>query len=651
MKSTPRSVVLVIAVIMGSALASTLEAQPLRSGFGAFVDYQYNLHAADFRALPGVPSCCPQYVDGGGSGFGIGLLYELPIAERMLVAIRGSYATHGGLLQSQESTTVGIAGVPTEALIEHSLDASLASVGIEPMLGYRIADGLFLNGGGRIGLVTTASYTQDEVLLSPAGTFENGLRTRNAQGGEIHDASSLYSALIAGINYRLPMNAEQTLILVPELQYAFGLTQVVRDLNWTAGGLRAGVAVIFSPPQQPEQVAPPPPPVPAPTRPDPTPTVRLAGLDAHGKESAVSKVVVGEYVSTQFRPLLTYVFFAEDASEIPVRYRRLRPEETTTFSIDALHHAEMLDVHHHLLNIIGYRMRKHPEAALTITGCNADKRGEKGNTALSRSRAEAVRDYLARIWGISDARLGVRARELPVHPSNSEDEDGIAENRRVELTSDTWEIVDPVVTRDFERQVTPSRMRFIPADLPSRGVASWSLTILQSGEELRAFTGEGAMPDHLDWEVEREQASVPTGKGSMDYVLALRTTDGMGVSTRGSVTVEQQSIDKIVGRYSLILFDFDDAEIRPANSRIVGMIRPSIDPEATVEISGYTDRIGERDYNQRLSEGRAKNTARLLDLPDARVEGLGKSVLLYNNDLPEGRFYSRTVTIFVELKR
>jgi outer membrane protein OmpA-like peptidoglycan-associated protein len=68
-----------------------------------------------------------------------------------------------------------------------------------------------------------------------------------------------------------------------------------------------------------------------------------------------------------------------------------------------------------------------------------------------------------------------------------------------------------------------------------------------------------------------------------------------------------------------------------------------------VRISGYTDYTNPLDYSLRLSKARARETASALDLAKkAEVRGLGKTVLLYDTDIPEGRFYCRTVTIVVE---
>ena len=103
----------------------------------------------------------------------------------------------------------------------------------------------------------------------------------------------------------------------------------------------------------------------------------------------------------------------------------------------------------------------------------------------------------------------------------------------------------------------------------------------------------------------------------------------------------------MIDRYNLILFDFNSEKLGVRNERIIEIIRPRIAENATVTITGFTDRIGEVAVNQPLSEGRARSAARALGVPLSQAEGRGETGM-YDNDLPEGRFYCRTVTILVE---
>ncbi|MBI3258069.1 MAG: hypothetical protein HYZ54_01085 [Ignavibacteriae bacterium] len=78
------------------------------------------------------------------------------------------------------------------------------------------------------------------------------------------------------------------------------------------------------------------------------------------------------------------------------------------------------------------------------------------------------------------------------------------------------------------------------------------------------------------------------------------------------------------------------------------IIKPRIKKEANVVIMGYTDRVGEIAFNMSLAESRAKSIAGFLG-KEFEVTTIAKgNSNLYDNNLPEGRFYSRTVEIEVQ---
>lgn len=79
---------------------------------------------------------------------------------------------------------------------------------------------------------------------------------------------------------------------------------------------------------------------------------------------------------------------------------------------------------------------------------------------------------------------------------------------------------------------------------------------------------------------------------------------------------------------------------------MIDMIRYRITPTTNIRIIGYTDRLGNLPYNVRLAERRAQVIARALGVEQhATIIAEGSRTLLYDNTLPEGRFYSRTIVI------
>jgi OOP family OmpA-OmpF porin len=71
-------------------------------------------------------------------------------------------------------------------------------------------------------------------------------------------------------------------------------------------------------------------------------------------------------------------------------------------------------------------------------------------------------------------------------------------------------------------------------------------------------------------------------------------------------------------------------------------------PDSKVFVYGHTDRMGDDNYNLKLSKQRAQAVAKEFTDYDVTVNGFGEAELMYDNDLPEGRFYCRKVDIVIE---
>lgn len=112
----------------------------------------------------------------------------------------------------------------------------------------------------------------------------------------------------------------------------------------------------------------------------------------------------------------------------------------------------------------------------------------------------------------------------------------------------------------------------------------------------------------------------------------------------------EQRDDKRIDRYSLIVFDFNKAELTAAHRQLLGEVKLRIQPQSKVVIAGYADRSGEPDYNRELARRRCVEVQRALGLADSAVtiEPKGSDELLYDNTTPEGRSYCRTVQITIE---
>jgi outer membrane protein OmpA-like peptidoglycan-associated protein len=679
----------------------------LYTRFGFNAGFGINMHTADFRALPGVPNCCPQFESGSGSGPLGGVFTEFALSQSLLIGLRLSYITHDATLSQEEATTVIVNGVEQDGAFTHTVDATLSSIGLEPTLGIRITNGLFANVGLRLGTYLSKEYSQKEEITQPdgVGTFldSNGndskQRVRNESSGEIPNAQSFLAQAVAGVSYELPLNSRRSMLLVPEVSYALSFTDVVDGISWKANGLRAGLALKF-------QLVPPPPKekmydtvvvrdtsirpfagISAPQTkflsrsssqdtietsdvityrtvikelyerlmPDNKldATIAAYGVDGDGKESPLATLRIEEFLSVSVQPLLNYLFFDEGRSTFPGRYTQLSASDANSFRLEKLFGKQTLEVYYNVLNIVGYRMRQYPNATLSFIGCNSDENLEKGNTKLSEDRAKTIRDYLVNVWKIAPNRLQSSSRNLPLAPSNPNTPDGKAENRRVEVTSNMQEVIDVFVANDTTRKPDPPIVRFKPTINANEPVVSWNMAVVQSGKQLKNFTGTGAITN-VDWDIENDPANAPRYSEPLEVTLVATTQSGNTKTVKSTlptnvVTVAEKEArgkgDFRIDKFNLILFPFNSFEMTAANDRIIKLVNSRITPESKLVVEGYTDRTGDPASNQRLATKRAESTVTALNRPDATTRGVGEARLLYPNETPEGRFYCRTVQI------
>jgi outer membrane protein OmpA-like peptidoglycan-associated protein len=389
--------------------------------------------------------------------------------------------------------------------------------------------------------------------------------------------------------------------------------------------------------------------------------ITAVGVEANGTEKPIVQVRFEEFLAQRYVPLLNYVFFDDQAFALPARYKRLTSPSSSLFDVDKLYKSGTLDIYYHVLNIVGKRMRQYPEAILTLTGCNADLGGEAGNTALSEERAETIRRYLIEVWDIAGNRLIAKARNLSELASMPKTEvDKIEENRRVELTSTMHEILDPVELSDTVRTSNPPIVRFKMNAKTDQPVNDWTLLVNYHDEEIKRFTNDSAnpeLPKRLDWLLLQEGDSVLKTQGPLQFILTARDAVGKSGFAHGMIPVEQLTLrkkrkeyrnDREFEQFSLILFNFNKSEISERNKNIIDFMKDRIKPTSLFSIAGYTDRTGDAAYNRTLSRQRASELARLLGAPASAAQGFGEDQLLYTNDLPEGRFYCRTVNVSIE---
>ncbi len=679
--------------------------------YGVFAHYAHNIHSADFQRMVGTLSCCSSFTGGSAGGAHLGLLSEFPLSETQLLVFRLDYLKHAFSMLTPEPTRIIVGSSVQDGVFDHHLEGSFTSLGLEPFLAWRVESSWTLNLGARVAYTTTSSYEQWEQLSQPSGigTFMNAdgsdsrRRRRNEFSGAITKLNVQWAA-VAGISYELPLNRKKSWLLSPELMYHFALNNVSSDLEWSAYALTLGVALKYCPNAKkiitrvpyneldthripliadsaaevlvlglPQTIL------------DSTESsdeirirsgvrrrdtlfvyskpdilrvsTRANGIDAAGQEQASAQLRTEEFLTTEMTPLLPYVFFDHSSSAIPSRYQLSAASRETVLSDIERLQSNRMNVYYQLLNILGMRMQQNPRAVVTLTGCTDNVDVEERNLGLAKARALAVKDYLTTSWSIPEDRFRIESRVLPSISSNSTTQDGAAENRRVEISCNDFSIVSPVLHRDTIRSSNPPTVRFHLSAEATRGIGSWKMEVKQQGRILKSWKGQGAPPGTVDWPLNNEQGSGPLSSDQLEVSLVVSDSLGKEESAQTRVAVEMLTIrkkrlerrgDKEIAHFGVNLFAIRHSDVSALDRQVLAIVKHNIQANSSINVYGFTDRTGDASYNRTLALSRAKSVAQELAPFKINSIDLKNEAPVYNNDLPEGRFYSRTVEIEAE---
>jgi OOP family OmpA-OmpF porin len=102
-----------------------------------------------------------------------------------------------------------------------------------------------------------------------------------------------------------------------------------------------------------------------------------------------------------------------------------------------------------------------------------------------------------------------------------------------------------------------------------------------------------------------------------------------------------------------ILFDIDKTDIKPESAKTLDEVASlmKIDRSLKLEISGHTDNTGDKDHNQKLSEGRAQAVVDALvknygiDASRLAAKGYGDTMPVADNATDAGKAKNRRVEL------
>jgi len=584
---------------------------------------------------------------------------------------------------------------------ERLYDATLDMVGGAVLISYPIFPMLRVSAGPYLGYLIRRSYDETEELIpptDPSAVYDTTrTTTRPISKGTIASINPLQAGVEFSASFELPFEPHLSLrssigASIPFTAFSSIFSSIpVGGLNLIPIGGSLALVYHFSEPPAPEpppaivSVAPQqkeqPKPIPVETPTIVTPkramlsvSVKALGMGDDGREVTEPVISIERTHVTEVYPMLHYVFFDDGSSKIPERYHRETAATRSAFHEKDLFTANALEIHHHVLDILGARLAKNPNTSVTLVGTRSE---HSPNDSLQKStvalgRALSVQDYLANVWGIARDRLHVRERALPDVASDDHNPFGQAENRRVEIIPSSPEITAPLWTERIERIATPPRIDFEPEITANSGIRSATITVYQHDHVLRTIDAlsDSASSDYL-WTIDEHSMpdDAPNAEDSLRYVFSAVDSLGDTAEASGVVRLRKETSDitrhagdttrnKQLERYSLILFDYSSSQLdRKESEAIVKEMAAAVKDQGHVTLTGHTDKTGDEAFNDRLARDRVMRATRMLETelkkrgvqaPPVVMESRGSRDNLFDNSIPEGRVLSRTVRATIE---
>jgi len=353
----------------------------------------------------------------------------------------------------------------------------------------------------------------------------------------------------------------------------------------------------------------------------------------------------------EYIPLLNVIFF-ENYSHKLNPLKKMNP-------ITSDKYAEII---YDVLNYVGDRLADNPKVNIILKGYCSDFQDNKQNLNLAKERAESVKKFLFENYKIQSSQIITEADILPSNPSSSEVTMGREENQRVEILSTSTDFFIPLKISHTDNILNLKDLQFNIHVNHSEDIDRWSLSIFDQNKMIiRSFNGENTPPSNLIWDFKNDKNEELWITSDLRFLYQLNVQDIKG----NRFITPESSLDIVLSEdlyqseetiFRLTLFNFNDFNVdsKQIQKELDHIVKKMIEePNSTLTIKGYTDIIGDSEYNFRLSEKRAEQVMleilkRGISKHRITCKGYGQVDPLMSNETPEGRFLNRRVELILK---
>ncbi|MBM4179288.1 MAG: hypothetical protein FJ211_08155 [Ignavibacteria bacterium] len=606
----------------------------LNVGFGS------TSHSGALHATNGIIDC-GEISLGSGTGLVGSAGLEVPLSTSIGLGLDIGFAQRGGVFTRENAYPLrdSLTGTEVNMLAAHTLRTTLNTLDlwpqlIIPVIGTMNRRILGIQVGPRFALVQTASYQQEESVISPDNTYfiENGLALQSRIIDQDNFAAA--SSMLMGVTVSMEsmIGLSKRVSIVPRLSYDYFFSSALSDVKWAVTGLRGEIGLRWSiPSSEPEFIPPPPPPPPVIVKQEPPvyakPSIVLETSPFSGE------IVTGDVLRASV-PIVNAVFFDSASAEITSNYRRTR--DGSIVSSDAV------EAHNWIMVRIANIVAQNPQARIVLEGSTSGVSNEQ-NAALPKLRAENVRDVLEEL-GVPPTSITVKALTTPRIASNNDLAGGRTENRRVDILVINAPLQRWVQTEEFAEargsfKITSSYLGGDPTQRPEQV----TYTVFDT-DTVVALTAVSTTKFLV----------VPTGASTNSISIPVRASAGGTASARNvDVDLTKLSRRRIALRAdafeAVLRFDYNSSELTEDVKILLQQLADQLPEGSTITVDGSADVLGTQERNRVLSDSRAATTQTYLRSITKKnftftSSSQNKS---FSNDTPQGRFLNRNIRIRV----
>lgn len=301
-------------------------------------------------------------------------------------------------------------------------------------------------------------------------------------------------------------------------------------------------------------------------------SVDIFNLDTSSGSRDLALIRAQRTIHRQYVPLSPVIYFDVGSDVIPSRYN-LAQSGNDAILESSRTHVEALDVHRNLLNILGKRMRENSELTMSLSS----ELAKDESITLGRVRAERIKEYLSKIWGIQESRIRIEPLDLkrtstevgaPVVIVNT------SEPVLLTPTVSQWMIDDHTLPHIGLSKGIQSRL----------GVKSWKLMISQNGRHITQLSHED-IAGEINATLPLSPLNVDSTSSPLIAELTVQDYNGFSKSVTDHLDVKLDRGTKVPSREIRIFYFFEPRPAFPSSA---------ISNKALIEKIASTTRNGAR---------------------------------------------------------